>query len=110
MDGGRDAIGKYCIGSEENGINVDYAIEAKCYKLSVAVGVRGTSRLISRLKYRQFGIFVTTSFVHKQAYKEIKEDGHPVLIISSQDIVNILKRNGFSTLNQVSEWINSFEK
>ena len=93
-DGGRDAVGKYRIGGSENGILIDCAVEAKCYSLHNAVGVREISRLISRLRHRQFGILVTTSYVHEQAYKEIKEDGHPVIIISSSDIVNILRTSG----------------
>lgn len=59
-DGGRDAIGRYRIGSEATAINVDFALEAKCYDPSSPVGVKDTSRLISRLRHRQFGILVTT--------------------------------------------------
>lgn len=51
------------------------------------------SRLISRIRYRQFGVLITTSYVHKQAYKGNIEDGHPILVISATDIVNILRRN-----------------
>lgn len=110
VDGGRDAIGKYNIGFENNSIYVDYALEAKCYSLDNSVGVRETSRLISRLRHRQFGVFVTTSYVHRQAYKEIKDDGHPMLILSAIDIVEILKRNGYSTPEQVIRWVNAIVK
>ncbi|SVC93627.1 uncharacterized protein METZ01_LOCUS346481 [marine metagenome] len=44
---------------------------------------------------RQFGIFVTTSWVSEQAYKELVEDRHPVLVISGRDIIEIL-RSGMS--------------
>ncbi len=67
VDGGRDAVGRYRIGLERNSIEVEFALEAKCYKMDNAVGVKGTSRLISRLRYRQFGVFITTSYVHRQA-------------------------------------------
>ena len=71
-DGGRDEIGEYRI---MNGLNqalkTVFAVEAKCYDLNNAVGVKETSRLISRIRHRQFGVFVTTSYVDIQAYKEI---------------------------------------
>lgn len=105
MDGGRDAMGKYRIGLERNSIEVEFALEAKCYKTNHGVGVKETSRLISRLKYRQFGIFVTTSYVHRQAYREIKEDRHPVIVISARDIAQILKQNGYGTGRAVQQWL-----
>ena len=43
---------------------------------------------------RQFGVLVTTSYVARQAYKEIREDTHPVIIISGKDIVETLKKAG----------------
>lgn len=55
-DGGRDAVGKYRVGTIVNGIELEFALEAKRYKISNAVGVKETSRLISRIKHRQFGI------------------------------------------------------
>jgi len=105
VDGGRDAVGKYRIGLDENSIEVEFALEAKCKKVDNPVGVKETSRLISRLRYRQFGIFVTTSFLHHQAYKEIKEDRHPVIIICAKDIVRILKDAGYGTKEAVQRWL-----
>jgi hypothetical protein len=105
-DGGRDAIGRYRIGSEATGINVEFALEAKCYDSNNPVGVKETSRLISRLRHRQFGILVTTSFVNTQAYKEIQEDGHPVLIVCGRDIVDLLKREGMRDSRAVTNWLN----
>ena len=84
-DGGRDAVGKYRVGLSSGGIELEFALEAKRYNLSNSVGVKETSRLISRIKHRQFGIFVTTSFVGDQAYKEIIEDQQPIVIISGKD-------------------------
>lgn len=104
-DGGRDAVGKYRVGSDATGIRVDFALEAKCHGLDSAVGTRDTSRLISRLRHRQFGILVTTSYVHSQAYEEIMEDAHPVLIISGGDIVSILKRAGIRDEQAVQDWL-----
>jgi hypothetical protein len=107
-DGGRDAVGRLRIGGEHgesDGIYADFALEAKAYGESNSVGVREMSRLISRLRHRQFGVLVTTSFVHSQAYKEIREDGHPIVIVAAADIVRILRSRGLSTPQGVSDWV-----
>ena len=104
-DGGRDALGKYKIGPPAEVLKVDFAVEAKRYALTTGVGVKETSRLISRLRYRQFGVFVTTSYIGDQAYREIKEDGHPVIVVSARDIVDILKANGLTTAETVRAWL-----
>lgn len=106
-DGGRDATGKYRIGSESTGIRVDFALEAKCYSPDHPVGVKDTSRLISRLRHRQFGILVTTSYVHAQAYREIMEDQHPILVICGKDIASILKNSGVRDEQAVRDWLRS---
>lgn len=104
-DGGRDALGILHIGSRPSSVVVEFAIEAKCYDLSGSVGVREMSRLISRLRHRQFGVMVTTSWVNTQAYSEVLEDGHPIMIIAGADIVRILRQNGITTRNDVQEWL-----
>jgi hypothetical protein len=108
-DGGRDAVGEYKIGLADNSIKVEFAIEAKCYSASNSVGVRETSRLISRLRHRQVGFLVTTSFVNDQAYKEIIDDGHPVVIISGGDIVKILASAGYNDTKAVLNWLSRLE-
>lgn len=108
-DGGRDAVGQYLIGRGMSSVAVEFSMEAKCYSPSNSVGVRELSRLISRLRHRQFGILVTTSWVNAQAYKEIKEDGHPIIIISGGDIVRILRDKGISSRQALTSWLNSFE-
>ena len=108
-DGGRDAIGKYAIGPTGDRLIINYALEAKCYNLNSRVGVIHTSRLISRIKYREFGVLVTTSCLDNQAYKEIKEDGHPILVIAGKDILEILKNNGIKTQYDLSRWMGSIE-
>lgn len=108
-DGGRDAVGVYRIGLENNSINVDFALEAKLYGFNNSVGVGEMSRLISRLRHRQFGVIVTTSFFGKQVYEEIIEDQHPVILISAIDIVKILKNAGIDTKKKAIKWLkNSF--
>lgn len=106
-DGGRDAIGLYRIGSQGDNINVEFALEAKCFEPGKTVCVKHTSRLISRLRYRQFGIFVTTSYVAEQAYREIREDGHPVVIVAANDIARILTNVGLGTGEKVAAWLKS---
>jgi Restriction endonuclease len=102
-DGGRDAVGEYLIGPAADPVAVEFALEAKCYAPGNGVGVRQTSRLISRLRHRQFGVLVTTSHLDSQAYKEIREDGHPIVILAGADITRILKNNGFTTAKAVGE-------
>ena len=104
-DGGRDAVGKYRVGGISNGIELEFALEAKRYSMDNPVGVKETSRLISRIKHRQFGIFITTSYVGDQAYKEIIEDEHPVVIISGKDIIEILLNAGIGSVEQLSDWL-----
>jgi len=105
-DGGRDAIGKYRIGPDSEPITLDWALEAKRYEPGkTSVGVGDLSRLISRLRFRQFGILVTTSFVSDQAYREIREDQHPIVVLSGTDVVSILKQSGISTISILREWL-----
>ena len=94
-----------------NGLNqalkTVFAVEAKCYDLNNSVGVKETSRLISRIRHRQFGVFVTTSFVDMQAYKEIIEDEHPIAIIAGVDIIDILFQNEITDLEKLKEYLNN---
>lgn len=107
VDGGRDALGRYRLGLDDDPIYVDFSLEAKCYRPGIndkkpnTVGVKEVARLISRLLHRQFGILVTTSAVARQAYLEVREDRHPVVFISGKDIVDILVKNGFNTPGMV---------
>jgi hypothetical protein len=105
VDGGRDVIGLYALGPQSDPIHIDFALEAKCYAADNAVGVREVSRLISRLRHRQFGVLVTTSFLNRQAYKEIREDEHPVVVIAAVDIVGILKRHGVGSARETKAWL-----
>lgn len=104
-DGGRDVIGLYAIGPEVDPIRLDFALEAKCYKPGTGVGVKAMARLISRLRHRQFGVLVTTSYVQDQAYKEVRDDGHPVIILSGIDLVNILKDHGLGAKSALRAWL-----
>lgn len=110
-DGGRDAIGHYMIstgGKVNSALKMDCALEAKCYSETNGVHVREMSRLISRIRYRQFGILVTTSFVDTQAYREVVEDGHPILIITASDIAGILRNNAINSYN-IRDWLETID-
>ena len=111
-DGGRDALGYYVIGNGSKAnypLRIDCALEAKCYSPKNSVGVREMSRLISRIKYRQFGVMLTTSYVHKQAYEEVLQDGHPILIVSASDIARVLRHNSIMS-GDVDEWLNTLDQ
>jgi len=106
-DGGRDAVGSYRIGADRSSIEVEFALEAKCYDpRGRGVGVKELSRLLSRLQHRQFGILVTTSYLASQAYTELKEDKHPVVIISGADIVRSLKSR-IGSLDGITKWLDA---
>ena len=102
-DGGRDAVGEYLLGPHADPIAVEFALEAKCYAPTNSVGVRETSRLISRLRHRQFGVLVTTSYLDRQAYKEIREDGHPVVVLAGRDVIERLKARGLDNITALRQ-------
>lgn len=111
-DGGRDALGYYVIGTGGKAnypLRIDCALEAKCYSENNSVGVREMSRLISRIRYRQFGVMLTTSYVDTQAYKEVIEDGHPILIMSASDIAYVLRKNAITSTN-IDDWLFSLDE
>ncbi|MEU0646144.1 restriction endonuclease [Streptomyces umbrinus] len=110
-DGGRDAIGQYILGPTANTVTIDFALEAKCYAATNSVGVREVSRLISRIRHRNFGVLVTTSYFHKQVQEEVHEDGHPIALICGRDIVDVLRQHGHTTVGAVQKWLEqSFPK
>jgi hypothetical protein len=105
-DGGRDAIGQYAIGPPADPIRLDFALEAKCYKPGNSVRTKELSRLISRIKHREFGVLVTTSYVHEQAYQEVRDDGHPIIILAGADLVATLKTAALGTTTSLKSWLN----
>src|SRR6202035_3868586 len=104
-DGGRDAVGEYLLGPHADPVAVEFALEAKCYAPANSVGVRETSRLISRLRHRQFGVLVTTSHLDAQAYREIREDGHPVIVLAGRDVVERLKAMGLDNIAAIRRYL-----
>lgn len=106
-DGGRDAFGVIRIGPAGDPLRLHFALEAKCYALSNSVGVKETSRLVSRLRRHHFGVLVTTSYVSQQAYEELREDEHPVVLLTGGDIARLLQQNGYDDLDKLDRWISS---
>jgi hypothetical protein len=105
-DGGRDAIGHIHIGPIGDQLKLEFVLEAKCYEPGKnSVGVKETSRLISRIRHTMFGVMVTTSFVSEQAYKEIRDDEHPIVIVSGGDIIDVLYSNGVTNVSELLEWL-----
>jgi hypothetical protein len=104
-DGGRDAVGTYVLGPVANRIAIDFALEAKCYAADNSVGVREVSRLISRIRHRNFGVLVTTSFFNKQVQDEVHEDGHPIALVCGRDIIDALRQQGRTTVDSVRQWL-----
>lgn len=105
-DGGRDAYGWLFLGPTEDKIRLEWSLEAKLSKPGGSgAGVKQTSRLISRLRHREFGVFVTTNHVARQAYEELRLDQQPVVVIAGNDIVALLKKHGHSTPKAVKTWL-----
>ncbi|MFF5248984.1 restriction endonuclease [Streptosporangium sp. NPDC000095] len=104
-DGGRDAVGEYLLGPASDRVAMEFALEAKCYALDKSVGVKEVARLISRIRHRQFGVFITTSYFNKQVYSEVRADAHPIIMICARDIVDVLRRHGYGDVQAVQEWL-----
>lgn len=100
-DGGRDAVGLYAVGPTSDPIKITFALEAKCWAPGRGVGVKPIARLISRIRHRDFGVFVTTSHIDKQAYEEVRVDQHPIIFITGADIVQFLGARGLRTVPEV---------
>lgn len=115
VDGGRDAIGRLKIGPYNDPIFLHFSLEAKLYNPGLgdskinSVGVKETSRLISRIRNREFGVLVTTSIVGEQALREIRLDKHPIIILSGKDIVDIIIAKGYNSVGDLEDLLESFE-
>lgn len=106
-DGGRDAIGLYPLGPPRDRIAIDFAVEAKCYAASTGVGVGDVSRLISRLRPRNFGVFLTLSYFGHQVYGEVRSDKHPIAMVCGRDVIVALREKGYGDVAAVQAWLDS---
>ncbi|MFG3617438.1 restriction endonuclease [Nocardia sp. NPDC047654] len=104
-DGGRDAIGEYRVGPRADRVAIDFALEAKCKAMDNSVGVKEVSRLISRLRHRNFGVFITLSYFNGQVYDEVRSDGHPIAMICGRDVVDVLREHGHGDVASVKAWL-----
>ena len=113
IDGGRDAHGRYLLGLSTDPVYAEFALEAKCYQPAIngakanTVGVKEVSRLISRIRHRQFGVLVTTSVVARQAYEEVRDDRHPIIFLSGRDIADVLIGAGINTPQLVANLLST---
>ena len=106
-DGGRDVLANYRVGHQYHQVQLEAYVEAKRWEQGRAVGVRPMMRLISRLKHRDLGVFVTTSFFDQQVQRELIEDNHPVLLVSGGDIAKILVTGEYGGANgkqRLTDW------
>ncbi len=105
-DGGRDATGSYRVGHDDHQIHLSAIVEAKLWKEDYDVGVKPMSRLISRIRHRDIGVFVTTSCFNKQVQQELIDDNHPVILVSGGDIARILIANEMNVPEKFAAWTN----
>lgn len=70
-------------------------------------GIKETGRLISRLRRRHFGVLVTTSYISAQAYAEVREDRHPIVLMTGSDIAIILQVKRIKDEAAVKAWLDS---
>lgn len=106
-DRGRDAIGLYRVGHENHQVLLNAYIEAKFWNAGGNIGVEPMARLLSRIKHRDIGVFVTTASFSLQVQEELIEDNHPVILVSGGDIAKILISQGLNTRVLLDEWIAS---
>jgi hypothetical protein len=89
-DGGRDVVARYRIGRAGHQVVLEACVEAKHWDPKRAIGVKPVMRLLSRLKHRDIGVFVTTAFFDRQVQEELLEDRHPVILVSGGDVARLL--------------------
>jgi len=85
-------------------------VEAKQWADSTGIGVKPMSRLISRLKHRDIGVFVTTSYFNRQVQEELLEDRHPIILVSGGDIAKILIAKELHVPGKLEAWLSEMRK
>lgn len=109
-DGGRDATGSYRVGHDNHQIHLSAIVEAKLWREESDVGVKPMSRLISRIKHRDIGVFVTTSCFNKQVQQELIDDNHPVILVSGGDIARVLIANELDVPDKFTAWAEGIKR
>jgi hypothetical protein len=99
------------MGLASDPIHVEFTLEGKCYnpgfghRKRKSVGIKETSRFISRLKRQRIGVLVTTSVVAEQAYQETRAEKHPVIFLCGADMVDILYDRGINSVKALEAWL-----
>lgn len=107
-DGGYDIFGSYMIGSPPFNYNLEIVAEAKKWDKN-SIRVTPIARLISRLKHKDVGFFLTTSYFDKQVQEELIEDKHAIILLAGVDLINILKDKqiaGKGKDKEFASWLN----
>lgn len=104
-DRGRDAVGQYRVGHHNHQVHLEVLVEAKRWGQNNNVGVEPMARLISRIKHRDIGVFVTTTCFNQQVQEELIEDRHPVILVSGGDIARILIARELDGKVKLSAWL-----
>jgi hypothetical protein len=103
-DGGRDALGSYRVGHDYHQIHLNVIVEAKLWKEDSDIGVKPMSRLISRIRHRDIGIFITTSCFSKQVQQELIDDNHPIILVSGGDVARVMIANELDIPEKFDAW------
>ena len=109
VDKGRDILGFYLVGHDRHQVRLEVCAEAKRWEAG-SIGVKPMARLLSRLKHRDLGVFLTTSYFHSQVQKELRDDAHPVILISGGDVARLLiskQLSGPGPDGELSGWLRS---
>ncbi len=88
VDGGFDVAGSFVFGHGHHSVRLPLRAEAKKWKGSI--GIKEMKRLISRMRHRFLGVFVTTSWFNEQVQKELIEDEVPIVLVSGGDLARLL--------------------
>lgn len=102
-DGGRDVVGSYKVGHDQHQVKLSVFVEAKQWK-DRSIGVKPMARLLSRLRHRDLGVFVTTTYFDQQVQAELIEDEHPVLLVSGGDLARLLALKGIAD-DSLRSWL-----
>ena len=52
---------------------------------------------------------VTTSYIGNQAYTEVRQDRHPIIIITGKDIAEILIEHNYNSIESLTRLCESVE-
>jgi hypothetical protein len=107
-DRGMDMLGFFRL-PEPVSYVIPFKGEAKNWE--AAVRPKNVSRLVSRLRRGEHGLFFTTSWYTEQAQEEVIQDQYPVRLFSGLDIVDLLRRANRAQGPEIDpEWVDAVLK